>query len=271
MRTIIIVTIILTAVACNDSTTNNNTTNNTNNTNNTSLCGNGTTDPGEQCDDGNTSGHDGCDEVCRVEAFCGNGTVDTNEECDGGNFDGKSCITEGYASGQLSCNADCTIDIEGCESPDPLKIMQSGGRIKMRVGRAAAPDGSVSFNGWYDTQLGINCVWRKAVDGAMRCLPELTATRTRWYIGSTCSASTRLAAFPVDDAPVQNGEYVSQESGGVFYAYIITGVVTGMVYHNNDTTCRTWTVSDGAMAPAAWYTVQAVDALTFQAQYESIE
>lgn len=269
MRTIItFITIILTAVACNDSTTVNN-VNNTNNTNSTEVCNDNI--------DNDFDGDIDCNDfdckfttACTV-GVCGNGAIESGEECDGGNFDGKSCQVFGYQSGQLSCNADCTIDIEGCESPDPLKIMQSGGRIKMRVGRAAAPDGSVSFNGWYDTQLGINCVWRKAVDGAMRCLPELTATRTRWYIGSTCSASTRLAAFPVDDAPVQNGEYVSQESGGVFYAYIITGVVTGMVYHNNDTTCRTWTVSDGAMAPAAWYTVQAVDALTFQAQYESIE
>jgi len=89
-------------------------TNNTNN--NTSLCGNGNIDPGEQCDDGNTSGHDGCDEVCRVEAFCGNGTVDPNEECDDGNYEDKDgcapdCTVEtGCGNGQLEVGEQCDDD-----------------------------------------------------------------------------------------------------------------------------------------------------------------
>src|SRR5262249_26541959 len=33
----------------------------------TSLCGNGVLDPGEQCDDGNTTNLDGCDSNCQFE------------------------------------------------------------------------------------------------------------------------------------------------------------------------------------------------------------
>jgi cysteine-rich repeat protein len=43
-------------------------------------------DPGEECDDGNTEGGDGCSAVCLYEE-CGNEYVDIDEECDDGNFE----------------------------------------------------------------------------------------------------------------------------------------------------------------------------------------
>jgi cysteine-rich repeat protein len=54
-------------------------------------CGDGTVDfaLGEQCDDGNTMSGDGCDDQCQLEAppGCGDGTLDLalGEECDDGN------------------------------------------------------------------------------------------------------------------------------------------------------------------------------------------
>src|SRR5262249_37593715 len=47
-------------------------------------CGNGTVDPGEQCDDGNGGNGDGCDTNCQPSA-CGHGLVRSDEECDDGN------------------------------------------------------------------------------------------------------------------------------------------------------------------------------------------
>jgi cysteine-rich repeat protein len=35
-----------------------------------SVCGDGTIDPGEQCDDSNTNGGDGCDASCKIEPAC---------------------------------------------------------------------------------------------------------------------------------------------------------------------------------------------------------
>lgn len=52
------------------------------------VCGNGTLEEGEECDDGNTISGDGCDAVCMLEdeSVCGNGTLEEPEECDDGNL-----------------------------------------------------------------------------------------------------------------------------------------------------------------------------------------
>jgi hypothetical protein len=58
----------------------------------TQTCGNGVREGTEQCDDGNTTGGDGCSSTCGVEAICGDGTVEGGEECDDGNrTDGDGC------------------------------------------------------------------------------------------------------------------------------------------------------------------------------------
>jgi fibro-slime domain-containing protein len=77
------------------------------------TCGNGTLDPTELCDDGNTNAGDGCSTACHVEhgsqcegepsvcspTTCGNGVREGTETCDDGNnapFDGCSpdCLRE---------------------------------------------------------------------------------------------------------------------------------------------------------------------------------
>lgn len=46
------------------------------------FCGDGVVQSGEQCDDGNNTNGDGCDSTCHREPTCGNGTVDPGERCD---------------------------------------------------------------------------------------------------------------------------------------------------------------------------------------------
>ena len=62
------------------------------------ICGNEVIDPGEQCDDGNLSNGDGCSSDCLIEE-CGNGIEDPGEQCDDGNTVGGD-----------GCAADCTIE-----------------------------------------------------------------------------------------------------------------------------------------------------------------
>jgi len=59
-------------------------------------CGNGDLEPGEMCDDGNTTAGDGCDAACAREGYCGDGAMADGEVCDDGN----------NASGD-GCRSDC--------------------------------------------------------------------------------------------------------------------------------------------------------------------
>ena len=67
-------------------------------------CGNGTVDPGEECDDGNQDNSDGCTRFCR-RSVCGDGIVsETSEQCDDRNTESgdgcdPSCRREGMVCG----------------------------------------------------------------------------------------------------------------------------------------------------------------------------
>lgn len=45
---------------------------------------------------------------------CGNGTIDPGEQCDGSDFGGKTCASIGLGSGDLLCNQFCGIVASGC-------------------------------------------------------------------------------------------------------------------------------------------------------------
>lgn len=43
-----------------------------------------------------------------------NETIEGDEQCDGSNLNGQSCVSLGYKSGDLGCEANCTFDVSGC-------------------------------------------------------------------------------------------------------------------------------------------------------------
>ena len=45
---------------------------------------------------------------------CGNNTIEEGEVCDGYNLGGESCASQGYYSGTLECNDDCTLNTNAC-------------------------------------------------------------------------------------------------------------------------------------------------------------
>ena len=47
------------------------------------------------------------------EFYCGDGFVDTGEDCDGDDLNSGTCVTEGFASGSLSCSS-CSFDTSSC-------------------------------------------------------------------------------------------------------------------------------------------------------------
>lgn len=75
------------------------------------VCGNGTLEGEEACDDGNLVDGDGCQADCTLtpEPMCGNGAVEGDEACDDGNLvDGDGC------------EADCTL------TPPPTETCDDG-------------------------------------------------------------------------------------------------------------------------------------------------
>jgi cysteine-rich repeat protein len=102
------------------------------------VCGNAILEAGEQCDDGNLSGNDGCSSLCAIEnAICGNHAVEVGEECDDGGtgsgdgcssscqFEGHACVahdTPGVASETVEACV-CAADSFCCSNAwDPLCV-----------------------------------------------------------------------------------------------------------------------------------------------------
>ncbi|MBU1239093.1 DUF4215 domain-containing protein [Myxococcota bacterium] len=93
-----------------------------------SVCGNGILEDGEQCDDGNTLGSDGCSTNCFLEGLiCGDGIVSISEECDdGNNFDGDGCSAtctnetaycgDGVVNGTEQCDDGNNVSDDGCSA-----------------------------------------------------------------------------------------------------------------------------------------------------------
>ena len=73
------------------------------------TCGDGYVWTGhEECDDGNVNSGDGCSADCVVE-FCGDGTVQSGigEECEPGVSGTRNCTTTCGTTGTQSCNGQC--------------------------------------------------------------------------------------------------------------------------------------------------------------------
>jgi cysteine-rich repeat protein len=98
-----------------------------------SVCGDGQSGVGEQCDDGNLVDGDGCDSTCR-NTGCGSGVPTGGEACDDGNAvegDGcdSNCTVSACGNGIQAPDEECDdgnlIDADGCDSQCNLPCPQS--------------------------------------------------------------------------------------------------------------------------------------------------
>ncbi|MGB1699283.1 MAG: hypothetical protein ACPHRO_04965, partial [Nannocystaceae bacterium] len=100
----------------------------------TYTCGDDGVDPGETCDGTDLDGEDcvsqgfasgtlacaaTCDgfdtSACVPIASCGDGNVDMGEVCDGANLNSETCVSQGFDTGTLACDASCTaFDTSAC-------------------------------------------------------------------------------------------------------------------------------------------------------------
>ena len=164
------------------------------------TCGDGVTDPGEQCDDNDLDDGDGCDSNCTVTG-CGNGVVTMGEQCDDGNFSVGDCCDAScsFETAGSSCDDDepCTLadacdgagTCSGDAEPDPACVeptVAGGAAIKLREGGASdfllwrwgkGPE-VASFG---DPSTGddyVLCIYES--DGPTTILDALMPSGTRW-------------------------------------------------------------------------------------------
>ncbi|MFA5945925.1 MAG: hypothetical protein WC802_03390 [Patescibacteria group bacterium] len=50
---------------------------------------------------------------------CGDGIIQPGEACDGANMNSRTCITEGFTGGTISCQANCTLQTSACTGGTP--------------------------------------------------------------------------------------------------------------------------------------------------------
>jgi len=73
---------------------------------------------------------------------------------------------------------------------DGAAAATSGARLRARWG--VAEDGSRSFEGWQDSELGAPCTFALAADGKERCLPVAEGQGTIVYTGAECTGPAYL-------------------------------------------------------------------------------
>lgn len=94
---------------------------------------------------------------------CGNNFLEilNNEQCDGNDFSGLTCISFGYTSGALNCDANCQLDLRGCSSVNPggspSSSSSSGSSSTSTTSSASASSGCVES--WQCTE------WTPCVQG----------------------------------------------------------------------------------------------------------
>jgi cysteine-rich repeat protein len=85
------------------------------------TCGNGVTDPSEECDGPASCAGDavcvppGSAEACTCADTCGTiPGIQAGEECDGPDLGGQTCQDLGFPGGVLGCTSECRLDTSGC-------------------------------------------------------------------------------------------------------------------------------------------------------------
>jgi cysteine-rich repeat protein len=165
-------------------------------------CGDGRRDPGEVCDDGNTTSGDGCRADCRSDETCGNGQQDVGEACDDGNT----------ADGD-GCRADCRLGACGDGRVDPGEQCDDG--------NAAAGDGcsagcfdEVCGNGRRDPGETCDDGNSEDGDGCCACGPCAECGNRVLDPGEACDQGGSTATCDLDCTEVACGDGLQNPAAG---------------------------------------------------------
>ncbi len=111
-------------------------------------CGNGQTDPGEECDDGNDVDEDSCSNACLLPV-CGDGVIAGAEACDDGNMVDddectNSCALPGCGDAIVQMGEECDdgnmVDDDDCANTCTLPVCGDG----LTAGSEECDDGNMT-------------------------------------------------------------------------------------------------------------------------------
>jgi cysteine-rich repeat protein len=174
------------------------------------VCGNGTREGAEACDDGNALAGDGCRADCTIE-LCGDGRRDPAETCDDGNT----------VSGD-GCRSTCRVEVCGDGIRDPLETCDDGNTVSgdgcsalcavepaPRCGDGRRDTGEGCDDG--NTSSGDGCSATCTVEPAPRCGDGRRDTGEGCDDGNTssgdgCSATCTVEAPRCGDGRLDSGE-----------------------------------------------------------------
>ncbi|KKW32547.1 MAG: Cysteine-rich repeat protein, partial [Candidatus Uhrbacteria bacterium GW2011_GWA2_52_8d] len=164
------------------------------------VCGNGSIEDSEACDDGGEEDDDGCSSICLNEGSsttCGDGTVDDEEDCDDSNTTGGDgcsaiCLNEGSRSVGATCGdgvqdwaantggEDCddgnSASNDGCSNDCLLEGSTSEEDVYAVCGDGTVGDGEDCDPGDYDAEgdgCSSACLW----EGTSTCPPSASRYR----------------------------------------------------------------------------------------------
>ncbi len=77
------------------------------------------------------------------EFYCSDGFVDTGEDCDGDDLNSGTCVTEGFASGSLTCSSSCAYVTSACTAAASSSV---GGGVGPHVSVVLPSAGSAQIS-----------------------------------------------------------------------------------------------------------------------------
>lgn len=203
------------------------------------VCGNGTQETGEQCDDGNVISNDGCSSICKTES-CGDGIVQSglNEECDGTNLNSSTCATLGFSTGTLTCSSLCKFNKSNCSTPAPTPTPVCGDGV-VQSGLGEECDGS-NLN-------GSSCLTFGYTVGSISCGGTCKFVKTG--CSAVCGNNVKETGEQCDDGNILSWDGCTSTCQNE--------AVPTLVDHFTTSTNATWSVKD----PYGTVTFAATDTL----------
>lgn len=132
---------------------------------------------------------------------CGNGTRDGSEECDLSDLGGATCVSQGFGSGTLACNGNCTFNTSACVAASCSDGIQNQGETGIDCGGPCAACPATCSDGIQNQdETGVDC-------GGVTC----PACGGGVCGDGNCDAGETYCACPNDNCPL----YGSQPNGYV--------------------------------------------------------